>query len=105
MISQIDLENAYIKLYREFDKYIWTIDAVELLAEFEIAIYDRFPDAEEALRILHLLEYHCADILKENSDFKSAFDNMTKVLEEMRDEGCYANLISTHSLASNPIAQ
>ena len=44
MVSANELQNLYNDIYVQMRMYIWDFGTIELLADFEIAVYQRFPD-------------------------------------------------------------
>ena len=43
MISSMDLQNIYFKLYNELRKWIWGVEDVRKIANLEVSIFDTFP--------------------------------------------------------------
>lgn len=43
MISSVDVQNIYFKLYNELRKWIWGVEDVRKIADLEVSIFDTFP--------------------------------------------------------------
>lgn len=83
MIQATLLQSYYNKLYKELRKYIWDFKTVEDLAEFEIAVYQRFPDIENIEKTFFKLRRDVtqSDIYKDDEDLQYALDGFEKKLE------------------------
>lgn len=92
MIQATLLQSYYNKLYKELRKYIWDFKTVEDLAEFEIAVYQRFPDIDNIEKTFYKLRRDVtqSDIYKDDEDLQYALDGFEKKLEEA--DQLYADL-------------
>ena len=55
MVSTYKLHQQYIRLYREFRRFIWNWDTVYALAELETEVFQAFPDLNCIRKILEEL--------------------------------------------------
>lgn len=92
MTSATELQNLYVKLYTQMRLYIWNYTTIELLADFEIAVYQRFPDLSEVTHAFDKLrsEISHTDAYTENKDLRRAFETFDEAIEEI--DSIYANL-------------
>lgn len=85
MISAAQIESAYNDLYKQFRKYIWDFDTVLVLAELETACYTAFADLDKLRKLLKELHKITKDVVKEDEDFKAAFDAFEELIKEDSD--------------------
>ena len=92
MIATTSLQNSYNKLYVQLRKYIWDFKMVEALAEFEIAVYQRFPDLDNVKRKFNALysDVRHTDVFDEDEDLRSAFEVFQDKLNDV--DTFYADL-------------
>ena len=50
MTATANLQILYNRLYKQLRKYIWEFSIVESIADFEVLVYQRFPDVSELKR-------------------------------------------------------
>lgn len=82
MISAVDIQNAYIKLYEQLRKYIWAGDVIEKIADLEIAVNEIFPDMNDIRKIFKGLKPEMYQIIIDDEDFKEAVDKFEEVIKE-----------------------
>ena len=85
MISSSEIQSAYNDLYKEIRKYIWGFDAVNALADLEIASYTACADVYEIKKRLDLLHMYAKEVERDDEDLKSAFDAFYKLLDDQSD--------------------
>ena len=88
MISAKDLQRAYVNLYRQLRNYVWDVDTVEHLANFEIAVYSRFPDLAEIKRLFEILKKDTADVVEmeqEDSEVYTYEDTLEAMIKAFDD--------------------
>lgn len=88
MISAKDLQRAYVNLYRQLRNYVWDVDTVEHLANFEIEVYNRFPDLAEIKRLFEILKKDTADVVEmeqEDSEVYTYEDTLEDVIKAFDD--------------------
>lgn len=94
MIFATDIQNAYIKLYKEMQKYIWSAEVIENLADLEVSVYEIFPDMDLVRKNFKKLKYDLYDIL--HSDDKEESEPMKEVVDQfentLNDEVGYGRL-------------
>lgn len=92
MIQATLLQSLYNKLYKELRKYIWDFKTVESLADFEIAVYQRFPDINDVEKAFFKLRRDVVNtpIYKDDEDLQGALDDFEKQLEDA--DQIYADL-------------
>ena len=88
MISAKDLQRAYVNLYRQLRNYVWDVDTVEHLANFEIEVYNRFPDLAEIKRLFEILKKDTADVVEmeqEDSEVYTYEDTLEAMIKAFDD--------------------
>ena len=88
MLTCNDYRRAYEKLYKAMRNYIWGVDVVELLANFEVAVYDAFIDVEKAESYFNKLKkaIHALRVEEDDEDLAAALDNISKLFEDTEDQ-------------------
>lgn len=81
MTSNIELQQAYIKLYTFLRQYIWDFSVVEIIADLEVATFTRFPDKGKLQSLIRKLETEIRDLLKgdDNEDFNKAWQRFKDI--------------------------
>jgi hypothetical protein len=74
MISSIDIQNAYINLYKKLREYIWSAPVIEIIADLETAVYETFPDMGNIRKQFKLLKYELYDILRDDEEMRDVVD-------------------------------
>lgn len=93
MVSGNDLQNAYIDLYSELRRYIWSYQDVKTLANLEIETFKRFPDVDQIRKYLNLMEMSARFVTNDDEDIKLAFQDFKDVLYSIQSsEDIYAKL-------------
>ena len=84
MIQATLLQSLYNKLYKQLRKYIWDFKTVESLADFEIAVYQRFPEINDIEKAFFKLRRDIVNspIYKDDEDLQYALDGFEKQLED-----------------------
>ena len=87
MIAATDIQNAYLKLYKEMQKYIWSAETIENLADLEVSVYEMFPDMNLIRKHFKQLKYDLYEVLRsddkeESEPMKEAVDRFESVLED-----------------------
>ena len=92
MIQATLLQSLYNKLYKQLRKYIWDFKTVESLADFEVAVYQRFPTRDDVERAFFKLRRDVVNspIYKDDEDLQDALDDFEKQLEDA--DQIYADL-------------
>lgn len=85
MISSSEIQSTYNDLYKEIRKYIWGFDAVNALADLEIASYKACSDIYEIKKCLDKMHSYAREVEREDEDLKSAFDAFYKLLDDQSD--------------------
>ena len=81
MINSILLQNLYQKIYSALREYIWSMDIVELIADFEIACYSAFPDLAKVKSAFSALRREVLDAVKGDDELEAAFYNFNKFID------------------------
>lgn len=89
MISAVDIQNAYIKLYEQLRKYIWAGDVVEKIADLETCVYEVFPNMDDVRKTFKYLKPELYQVIIDDEEFKAAVD---KFEEAIKDEVGYGRL-------------
>jgi len=87
MISAVEIQTTYNKLYALIREYIWDFKTVQALAGLEIAVYRRFPDLTEIRSLLSALKRLVSNygVLQEDADLSDAFDYLGELIESNPD--------------------
>lgn len=82
MRSNIDLQQAYIRLYRYLRQFIWDFSVVELIADLEVQSFTTFPNVDKLRAVVTKLDSELRDILRddENEKLKIAWDNFKDIV-------------------------
>ena len=94
MVPATKLQSLYNKLYVQLRKYIWDFKTVEELADFEIAVYRRFPDKEDIEKTFRRLRTDVvkSDIYQDDEDLKYAIEDFEEQLDDT--DQFYADLVT-----------
>lgn len=80
MLSLVDLKKYYVKMYSELRNYVWDFKTISYLADLEIAVYRRFPDALEIRSKFDTLYMCIRDICDEDEDLSAAVTNFKNII-------------------------
>lgn len=72
MLSYIELQTAYIDLYKQLRKYIWDFKTVEKLAELEVLVYQTFPDIDKVSAAFNSLKLDIRDTCMSDEELQTA---------------------------------
>lgn len=93
MINVAIIQREYNRLYRELRKYIWDFEAVEAIADLEVAVYQLCPDMQLIRDRLGLLKIFTRELEVEDADLSKAFKRFEDLV--MEDDTPYAKLYQT----------
>lgn len=93
MVDTNRLRNAYIDFYSEFRKYIWNFETILELANLESIIYTAFYDTGKLITCLNKLKSSMKEILVNDEDLKTSFDNMYELANESSSDDMYVKII------------
>lgn len=82
MISSVDIQNAYVNLYVQLRKYIWSANVIEVIADLEAAVFETFPDMEDIRKRFKLLKSELYDVLRDDEEMQEVVDAFDKVISE-----------------------
>lgn len=82
MVTAKQIQSAYNKLYEQLRNYIWPYEAVEMIANLEIAIYSTFPNLNEIQSCFNRLSTFCKAYLKDDEDLNKALSNLSDIITE-----------------------
>lgn len=85
MLNSIILQNKYQTIYSAISNYLWPIDVVEHIADFEIACYSAFPDMVNVRRTFDILRRDVTDVIREDSELSDAFDQFNEFISDSTD--------------------
>lgn len=85
MLNSIILQNKYQTIYSAISNYLWPIDVVEHIADFEIACYSAFPDMVNVRRTFDILRRDLTDVIREDSELSDAFDQFNEFISDSTD--------------------
>ena len=89
MISSVDVQNAYINLYKKLREYIWSAPVIEIIADLETAVYEVFPNMEDIRKQFKLLKYELYEVLRDDEEMQEAVDAFEDIIS---DEITYSRL-------------
>lgn len=91
MVTAKQLQNQYIRLYKQLRQYFWPMDIVKTIVDLEIAVYQTFPPIAEIQRLLTLLRFSVnRAVIVPSEELTIAFDEFDELLSE--SDGIYAKL-------------
>lgn len=82
MISDKEIQNSYIDLYRQVRKYFWDYDTIEVIANLEIESFKKFPNKNKLLSLFNELKLSVSKVIRDDEDFKKALDDFQSVIEQ-----------------------
>lgn len=82
MVNRTEIENAYIRLYTQIRKYIWSYDEVELIAKLESAAMQAIPDINHIRFCLEALYRFTNERIQTDSDLCDAYTDMYDLLKD-----------------------
>lgn len=91
MIDTQAIKQAYIDLYVELRRYIWDIDTVECLAEFEGECYKAFPDIKSLRFKFDKLNQCISSTSAKDEELKKAIAAFRETIDES-DASVYSRL-------------
>lgn len=83
MVSGNDLQNAYIDLYSQLRRYIWSYQDVRTLANLEIETFKRFSDVDQVKKYLNLMEMSARFVTNDDEEVMLAFQDFRDVLDSI----------------------
>lgn len=96
MLSFNDYQRAYRDIYVNMRNYIWGVDVVEILANFEVAVYDTFMDKATVQKYFSRLVRAITALDIDDDDLQKSLDNFQKLLDS--DEEIYAPLYKVNEI-------
>ncbi len=99
LITSVDIQAKYRKLYQFLMDYLWEYPTIEALANLEIACYKTFPDKGEMQEALKMLKQKIKTTYNELSEddhpeFEDAFNALEKSIEDYDQNNALADLYS-----------
>lgn len=82
-ISNLDLQQLYIDLYKELRRYIWPINTVSAIADLEVATFKVCPTLDDIRLSLDTLKYLLREKAAEDDDLKAAFDAFQSSIQDI----------------------
>lgn len=80
MFNNMDIQNAYVTLYKELRRYIWGFDIVDAIAELEVASYRTCPDIDEVRGKYNQLEYLVKYVAEDDERLQKAMNDFNDVI-------------------------
>lgn len=83
MLSAKQIQNSYIKLYKQLREYIWPYEVVKDIANLEISCFQTFPSLDDIKLNLSKLKQKCLRYLDIDDDqlVLEEFDDMSELLD------------------------
>ena len=97
MISNVQLKQAYNKIYAQMRNYIWDISAVIALATLEVACYETCPDLPRASRALTEVKLYVNEAQLDDQELSDALDGLEKLLDVEAND-YYAELYAVNEV-------
>ena len=88
MISDVEIQNAYIDLYEVVRNYIWEYSAVIVLAELEIECFKRFFDVQKIRNLLNSFTSYCRHIIIDDEELQIALNSFYNILDNSNITYC-----------------
>lgn len=82
MLNCATLQKAYNDLYKQIRNYMWSFQAVEAIADLEIACYKACPDLDEVRRCLNRLLQYMRDVMNDDPDLEKAVNKFQDTLSD-----------------------
>ena len=98
MISFADIQVAYNNLYKQVRKYLWDFQAVEALADLEIACYRTCQDLHEISSALNRFVTYTLEVRREDADLDKAINDLQSLIDS--DTSTYAKLNRVNEVIS-----
>lgn len=98
MISFADIQVAYNNLYKQVRKYLWDFQAVEALADLEIACYRTCQDLQEISSALNRFVTYTLEVRREDADLDKAINDLQSLIDS--DTSTYAKLNRVNEVIS-----
>lgn len=98
MISFADIQVAYNNLYKQIRKYLWDFQAVEALADLEIACYRTCQDLQEISSALNRFVTYTLEVRREDADLDKAINDLQSLINS--DTSTYAKLNRVNEVIS-----
>ena len=92
MISSVELQNKYIKLYECLRNYIWGLDTIADIANLEVAVYSSFPDTADITQSFNRLYIDMKDLFEDDEDLKAAANDFKQTIADIKPEDFYARV-------------
>ena len=96
MLNSAIIQRDYNRLYREVRKYIWDFEAVEALADLEVAVYQLCPDLDIIYDKFNVFRRFIRDIELMDDDLNKAADRFEDLITT--EDEPYANLYQTREV-------
>lgn len=90
MLSGNDIQRAYIDLYKEMRRYLWSYEAIRTLAMLEVAIYNRFPILADIRSYAIVLRSMASNTTYDDPEVMSKIDDLLKLLDDSSDDCIYS---------------
>lgn len=55
-ITASDIQNVYIRLYKQLRKFTWPVSTVTAIADLEVEAYKAFPDKDDLVKYFTILQ-------------------------------------------------
>ena len=81
MNSLKEAKILYERFYKQMRKYIWDIQVVALLAQFEIDLYQAFPDVEAVRKSFSNLRRAIKSVSDEDEELQKTIDNLQDYID------------------------
>ena len=98
MINFADIQVAYNNLYKQVRKYLWDFQAVEALADLEIACYRTCQDLQEISSALNRFVTYTLEVRREDADLDKAINDLQSLIDS--DTSTYAKLNRVNEVIS-----
>lgn len=83
LTDSIDLQHAYIDIYKQVRKFYLPVQMVESLAYFEYSVFKRFPTKSEVEKQFDILKKNAQDLgILSYGYVQDAFDDFQKLLQD-----------------------
>ena len=90
MLNCADIQVGYNRLYKQVRRYIWSFQAVEALADLEIACYETCLDLDRVRQAFTRFRQYALETMYEDEELSKEFERFENLINS--DDVPYANL-------------
>lgn len=81
MLDSKELQYHYMKFYVEMRRYMWDVQTVEFLVDFEIAVFQTIPSIERIQASWEKLKSAIRETLKSDEEFNKRANKLDSLID------------------------